>query len=195
MSAAIGTNETESVERAAPVSVRGALIARWPYAVVAALLVTVDQITKKMIDGSMDVYETRSLIDGVLALTYVRNSGMAFGMLQGADLKYQSIGLTVFSMLALAAIVTYSMQLPATQRLPQTALALITGGALGNLIDRASLGYVIDFVDVYWRTHHWPMFNAADSAISVGVTLLILDIIRSPGGVGAPEMDAAKGAD
>jgi signal peptidase II len=64
--------------------------------------------------------------------------------------------------------------------LPRLGLALIIGGALGNLFDRVRLGYVIDFVDVYWRTHHWPAFNVADSAISVGVTLLVLDMLRAP---------------
>ena len=74
----------------------------------------------------------------------------------------------------------WSGKLPISDRLSQTALALVMGGALGNLIDRAMHGYVIDFVDVYWKSHHWPAFNVADSCITVGVTLLLLDILKSP---------------
>jgi len=70
--------------------------------------------------------------------------------------------------------------MPVQSRLPQTALALVMGGAIGNLLDRARLGYVIDYVDVYWGAHHWPAFNVADSAITVGVALLVLDILRNP---------------
>jgi signal peptidase II len=110
----------------------------------------------------------------------VRNYGAAFGVGNSAELPYQGLLLALVSLLALAAIGTYAMRLPAENRLAQTALALIMGGALGNLIDRARLGYVIDFIDVYWATHHWPAFNVADSAITVGVSLLILDIVRRP---------------
>ena len=72
------------------------------------------------------------------------------------------------------------MRMPAESRLPQTALACIMGGAIGNLLDRARLGYVIDYIDVFWGRHHWPAFNVADSAITLGVALLILDILREP---------------
>jgi signal peptidase II len=86
----------------------------------------------------------------------------------------------VVSLLALGAIALYALRLPSTDRLSQTALSLVMGGALGNLIDRARLGSVIDFVDVFWGPHHWPAFNVADSAISVGVVLLVLDMLRAP---------------
>jgi signal peptidase II len=168
---------------------------RGPYAALAFGIVTLDQLTKWLVDRLMEVHESRSLIDGILALTYVRNRGAAFGILSDADLPYQSILFAAISLLALGAIVVYSLKLPLESRLPQTALALITGGAVGNLIDRALLGYVVDFVDVYWRTHHWPMFNAADSAITVGVGLLILDILRSPAESPAADMEAIGGTD
>ncbi len=84
-------------------------------------------------------------------------------------------------------LVDHLRRLPARSRLPQTALALIMGGALGNLLDRARLGYVIDFVDAYWGVHHWPAFNAADSAISIGVVLLVIDILRQPQAGEAPQ--------
>ena len=104
-----------------------------------------------------------------------KNRGAAFGILSEADLPYQSLLFAVVSLAALGAIAAYAWRLPARSRLPQTALALIMGGALGNLLDRARLGYVIDFVDAYWRMHHWPAFNVADMAITVGAAALILD--------------------
>ncbi|HEX6738567.1 MAG TPA: signal peptidase II, partial [Vicinamibacteria bacterium] len=100
---------------------------------------------------------------------------------------YQSVLFSVVSALALLAIAVYAWRLPASSRLPRLALALVIGGAVGNLIDRARLGYVIDFVDVFWGTYHWPAFNVADSAISVGVVLLVFDILRHPHGEPASE--------
>jgi signal peptidase II len=102
-------------------------------------------------------------------------------VLSDAELPYQSVLFSLISLAALAGIAAYAWRLPAASRLPQTALALIMGGAVGNLLDRARLGHVVDFVDVFWGPHHWPAFNVADSAITVGVGLLILDMVLSPG--------------
>jgi len=159
---------------------------RTAYLVVAAVIVVLDQFTKMLVDHFMNLHESWLVIDGVLRLTYVQNRGAAFGILSDADLPYQPLLFAVVSLAALGAIAAYAWRLPARSRLPQTALALIMGGALGNLIDRGRLGYVIDFVDAYWGTHHWPAFNVADSAISVGVVLLVLDILRQPQAGEAP---------
>jgi len=129
---------------------------------------------------SLELHDYRSLVDGLLSLSHVRNRGAAFGILSDADLPYQAILFSALSLLALLAIGVYAWRLPATARLPQTALALILGGAVGNLIDRIRLGYVVDFVHVYWKEYQWPDFNVADSAITIGVTLLVLDILRTP---------------
>jgi len=153
---------------------------RTVYVVIAALVVVLDQLTKMLVDHFMSLHDSRLLVDGLLRLTYVQNRGAAFGILSEADLPYQSLLFAVVSLAALGAIAAYAWRLPARSRLPQTALALIMGGALGNLLDRARLGYVIDFVDAYWGVHHWPAFNAADSAISIGVVLLVIDILRQP---------------
>ena len=157
------------------------------YVAISALVVVVDQLTKMLVDRFMNLHESRLLVDGILRLTYVQNRGAAFGILSEADLPYQSLLFAVVSLAALGAIAAYAWRLPARSRLPQTALALIMGGALGNLLDRARLGYVIDFVDAYWRMHHWPAFNVADSAISVGVVLLVIDILRQPQAGEAPQ--------
>jgi signal peptidase II len=153
---------------------------RVPYVMLAAAVVLLDQVTKVLVDRAMELHESRPIVEGLLSLTYVRNRGGAFGMFSDADLPYQSILFSLVSLAAFVAIVSYAWKLPAAHRLPQAGLGLIMGGAIGNLIDRARLGYVIDFVDAYWGSHHWPAFNVADSAISIGVTLLVLDVLREP---------------
>ena len=100
------------------------------------------------------------------------------------------------SVVALVAIAVYGWKLPASSQLPRLALALIIGGALGNLFDRVRLGYVIDFLDVYWGRHHWPAFNVADSSITIGVALLVIDMLRQPRvqTEGAPAPNVAAGS-
>src|SRR6266540_3004557 len=153
---------------------------RLRYVLVMATVLVVDQLVKWLVVRSLELHDYRSLVDGVLSLSHVRNRGAAFGILSDADLPYQAMLFSALSLAALLAIAVYAWRLPATARLPQFALALILGGAFGNLVDRIRLGYVVDFVHVYWRDHQWPDFNAADSAITIGVTLLVLDILRSP---------------
>jgi signal peptidase II len=158
---------------------------------VAGLIVCLDQITKALVDRYMSLYESRPIVDGLVKLTYVQNRGAAFGILSDADLPYQSWLFAVVSLLALGAIAVYAWRLPPGSRMPRLALALIMGGAVGNLLDRLRLGHVVDFVDVYWGVHHWPAFNVADSAISVGVALLLLDILRHPQSEARTEVTAA----
>lgn len=157
---------------------------RWPerrgHALLFLAVVLCDQLSKWLLDRSFELHESRPLIDGLLSLTYVRNRGAAFGLLAGADLPYQAHLLTALSVAALLAMAAYAWQLSAEERLARTSLVLILAGATGNLICRMRFGYVIDFVDVYWGTHHWPAFNLADSSITVGVSLLVLDILRAP---------------
>lgn len=152
-----------------------------PSALLIAAVVVLDQLTKWLVVRSIGLHDSVPIVDGLLSLSHVRNRGAAFGVLSDWDLPYQSWLLALLSVAALAAIAAYFWKLPAAARLPRVALALVLGGAVGNLIDRARLGYVVDFVHVYWREHQWPDFNVADSAITIGVTLLVLDILRSPG--------------
>lgn len=165
-----------------------------PYLVLMAAIVLLDQVTKAIVVRSLALHEYVPLVDGLLSLSHVRNRGAAFGLLSDWDVPYQSLLLSVLSLCALVAIVLYFLRLPPAARLPRVALALVLGGAAGNLLDRARLGYVVDFVHAYWRQHQWPDFNVADSAITIGVTLLVLDILRSsdasPAGA-KPGIDAA----
>jgi signal peptidase II len=150
------------------------------YLWIAGMVVALDQMTKALVNDFMTLHESRTIVEGLVRLTYVQNRGAAFGILSEAGLPYQSVLFSAVSLLALLAIALYAWRMPVHSRLPQTALALVMGGAIGNLLDRARLGYVIDYVDVYWGAHHWPAFNVADSAITIGVALLVLDILRSP---------------
>jgi signal peptidase II len=151
-----------------------------PYVLLMAAIVLLDQGTKALVVRSLALHEYVPLVDGLLSLSHVRNRGAAFGLLSDWDIPYQSVLLSGLSVFALLAIALYFLRLPAAARLPRLALALVLGGAVGNLIDRVRLGYVLDFVHAYWRQHQWPDFNVADSAITVGVTLLVLDVLRSP---------------
>jgi signal peptidase II len=151
-----------------------------PYLLVLGAVVVLDQLAKAVVLRALPLYEYRPIVDGLLSFSHVRNRGAAFGILSDAELPYQSALLAGLSLLALSAIAIYFSRLPASARLPRLALALVLGGAVGNLIDRVRFGYVIDFIHAYWREHQWPDFNLADSAITVGVVLLVLDILRAP---------------
>jgi signal peptidase II len=154
-------------------------VRRLPYLGVSAAIVLLDQVTKLAVDQFLDLHESHTFIPGVLSLTYVRNRGAAFGVLSDASFPHQTLLFSLVSLAALAGIVVYALWLPASERLSQAALGLVMGGAVGNLLDRARHGYVVDFVDVFWRTHHWPAFNVADSAITTGVALVVLDMLLS----------------
>jgi signal peptidase II len=161
------------------------------YLVLMAAVVVLDQLTKALVVGQMGLHSYIPVVDGLISLSHVRNRGAAFGFLSDWDVPYQSALLSALSLGALVAIGVYFARLPTAARLPRLALALVLGGAVGNLVDRVRLGYVVDFVHVFWRDYQWPDFNLADSAITIGVTLLVLDILRSSGASGtAPENPA-----
>jgi signal peptidase II len=154
------------------------MIGRRVYLLVTAGIVVADQITKRLVAKTIELHDSHEIIPGLASLTHVRNRGAAFGFLSNAELPYQSLLFSLLSLVALLAIAAYAYKLPASQKWTQVALALIMGGAVGNLVDRMFHGFVIDFVDVYWRAHHWPAFNVADSCISIGVVMLVLELLR-----------------
>ena len=149
----------------------------------SAVIVVLDQATKQMVRAGIALHDSVEVIPGLLSLVHVRNTGAAFGFLNLADLPYKQVLMTGMALLALGAVGWYASQVPPRAVLARAGLALIVGGAVGNLIDRATVGYVVDFVDVYWGSVHFWAFNVADSAITVGAGLLILDLIRSPNDV------------
>ena len=161
-------------------AIRGRLPELW----LSAIIVAADQLTKALIRSKLALHDSVNIVPGMLDITHVRNTGAAFGMLNDMHFQYKAAVMVLIAVVALVAVGLYAMTLPREQRVARIGLALILGGAVGNLIDRALAGYVVDFVDVYWRGIHFWAFNVADSAISVGVVLMLLDVL----GVGrAPE--------
>ena len=153
---------------------------RAPYLGMVTAVVFLDQITKRWVQRSIGARESRTIIDGFLSLTHGRNPGIAFGVLSEGSLPFQALALTLLGLAAVVALVVYAIRIPLVNRLRLVALSLVIGGAVGNLVDRIRYGSVVDFIHVYWRTHQWPDFNVADSAISVGVTLLVLESLFAP---------------
>lgn len=153
---------------------RGGLRLEWWLPLVVVIL---DQATKGLVRASLPIHDSVTIIPGFLDFTHVRNTGAAFGMLNAVDFPGKTILLSLIAAGALVGIAMYSAALAADQKLARVGLALISGGAAGNLIDRVAGGSVVDFVDAYWRSWHFWTFNIADSAITVGVTVMLLDML------------------
>jgi signal peptidase II len=148
--------------------------------VVSALLLgAADQASKVWAVRNLPLFELREVVPGFFGLVHVRNTGVAFSLLSNLDSRWVHPFLILATVLAMGAVLAYIAFLPCRGAAP-VGLGLILGGAIGNLIDRARLGYVVDFLDLYWRNHHWPTFNVADVGISVGVALLLIDMVVSP---------------
>lgn len=144
--------------------------------IIACVILILDQATKLYVDANFLLHESVPVIRDFFHLTYVRNKGAAFGIL--ADNAVRIPFFIIVSIVAMFGILWYIKRIRADQKLTIFSLSLIFSGALGNLIDRIRLGEVIDFLDVFWQRHHWPAFNVADSAITVGVTLLFIEMWR-----------------
>ena len=145
--------------------------------VVSIGVVIVDQITKAMVRPALALHESVPVIPGFLDLTRVHNTGAAFGMLNAADFPMKTLVLSLVAMVALGGVAWYAVTVPLTDRLARVGVAGVLGGAIGNLIDRAATGYVLDFVDAYYGGWHFWAFNVADAAITVGVIFMILDML------------------
>ena len=135
-----------------------------------------DQISKMYVSSVMSLHASHPVIDGFFNITYVRNPGAAFGFLSNAAPMFRSLFLIVVSAAAIVMILYFLAKNKSAAMLLTTALSLILGGAVGNLLDRIRFGNVVDFLDFYIASWHWPAFNVADSAISVGAVLLIVEM-------------------
>ena len=142
-------------------------------------LIGADQLTKSAVRASIAPHESVVVIPGLLNLTHVLNTGAAFGFLNAVDFPFKTVVVAVLAFAALAAIAFYAVTLGSETRLARLSLTLILAGAVGNLIDRTTTGAVVDFVDVHFRGWHFWAFNVADSAITIGALLLILDMFRT----------------
>ena len=137
------------------------------------LAVVLDQVSKWAIDSSMQLYQSIPLVP-YFNLTYLRNTGAAFSFLSEAG-GWQRWFFAGLAIVISAVIGVWLARLKQHETVLAVALSLVLGGAIGNLIDRLAYGYVIDFLDVYYQTWHWPAFNIADSAITLGVVLMLLE--------------------
>jgi len=153
-----------------------------PIVVIAGAIVVLDQITKLAALERLAPGVAVTVVDGLLSLTLVMNSGLAFGLLAGLPAAWRWL-VALLSIVALIVLARMAVRVLAgggwSARL---SVALIFGGAVGNLIDRARFGAVVDFVDAHYRGYHWPAFNVADSAITVGVVLLALHLLAGDAG-------------
>ena len=144
-------------------------------------IVILDQVSKFIVDRTMPLHHSIPVIENFFSLTYIRNTGAAFGILAGSAASFRLPFLILFSLLAIAFIGMMLRRLPETEKGLITALTFILGGAIGNLVDRVVYGEVIDFLDFYWYQFHWPAFNFADSFITVGVLITFYYLLRSKG--------------
>lgn len=143
----------------------------------AAVIIVLDQVTKAAITAKFILHESYSVIDGLFNLVYVMNPGAAFGFLADASETFRYIFFIGITVAAVILIVYYLVKSNPRNLMLVGSLTLIFGGAVGNLIDRIRFGAVVDFLDVYLGTAHWPAFNVADSAITVGAILMIWEMI------------------
>ena len=144
---------------------------------VALSVVIVDQITKALVRPALALHQSVEVIPGMLDLTRVHNTGAAFGMLNEMEFPLKTLVLSLVAFIALGGVAWYAATVPLTDRLARIGVAGVLGGAIGNLIDRATSGYVLDFVDAYYGDWHFWAFNVADAAITVGVICMILDML------------------
>jgi signal peptidase II len=135
-------------------------------AAVAGVVLVLDMLTKAWADSALRYGPSRRVLGDIVRLTYVRNPGVAFGLGAGLPIPY-----AIFSLAAIAAILYMVIRRPNQHGARLLSLALILGGAIGNLIDRVRAGEVVDFIDIGFRQWRWPVFNVADSAVTVGVVL------------------------
>ena len=150
------------------------------FAITAAVIVVLDQITKALILQHFNLHDSVSVVPGFFNLTHIRNPGGAFGVLAGGGSTLRNMLFLGAGSVALGMILFFLRATPDKDRLMRFTLALIFGGALGNIIDRLRFGEVVDFLDFYLGGLHWPAFNVADSAITVGIGLFVYHIIFKP---------------
>ena len=150
------------------------------YLILSALVILVDIWTKSLVLARIQLHEAIPIIPNFFQLVHVRNTGAAFGLGANASSKIVPILLNAGAIAVFCVVVVYALRSSVTDRLLQTGLHLILGGAIGNLLDRFRFGYVVDFLDVYVGRHHWPAFNVADSAICIGIALLFFDMRKKP---------------
>jgi signal peptidase II len=144
---------------------------------IVVAVVALDQLTKALVRNTLSLHQTIDVVPDLLSLTRVHNTGAAFGMLNGVDFAFKTVVMSMVALVALGGVGWYAVSVPLGDLMARAGIAGVVGGAIGNLIDRATAGYVLDFVDAYWNNWHFWAFNVADAAITIGVGCMILDIL------------------
>jgi len=142
-------------------------------------IIVADQITKGLIRAWIPLYDSVTVIPGFLDLTHVQNPGVAFGLLSTLATPWKGVVTTALALVALAGIAYYARHIRPDEKLARLGLSMILGGAVGNLIDRVWVRYVLDFVDVYVGNWHFWAFNIADASITIGAMFVFLDLLTS----------------
>jgi signal peptidase II len=154
---------------------------RGRYLILALLVLGSDHATKWLIRSKFALYEAIEVIPGYLRIARVHNTGVAFGMFADIQSPWKPYILALMAVIAVVVIVVYGWKMPSNRILLRTALAVTLGGILGNFIDRIVHGFVVDFIEFHvHESFYWPTFNVADTAISTGIGLLLLDTIKNP---------------
>lgn len=144
---------------------------------IPAVVVVLDQIAKAIVRARFELHESLTIVPGFFDITRVHNTGAAYGFMNAVDFPFKAAVFALVAIGALTALVLYARSLEEEQKLTRLGLSLVIGGAAGNLIDRVTGGYVLDFVDLYRGNWHFWAFNVADAAITVGVALMIVDLV------------------
>jgi signal peptidase II len=152
-------------------------MSRLLYFLVAVAVFILDRISKLLIEAHLPLHNSKTIIPGFFDLAHTRNTGVAFGFFANSDSPWVPQALTLVSGGALLAILVFSLRNSTLNWKLQLGLMLVLGGAAGNLYDRLFYGYVTDFIEVYYQSYHWPTFNVADSSISTGIGLLLLETL------------------
>lgn len=145
--------------------------------IISFLVIVFDQISKAIIVKLITPYTSKIIIPGVFNITHIYNPGGAFGFMAGQSTLVRTILFLVVSTIAIGFIFYFYKNTPGTHPVLASGFALIFGGAIGNMIDRIRLGTVVDFLDFYIKGLHWPAFNIADSAISVGMAIFLFHLV------------------
>jgi len=157
--------------------VRRETIMRAAYGMLTLGILALDQTTKALVTSRMALYSSIPVVQGLFHLTYVTNRGALFGLFRDMAEPFRAALFTSVPTLAIVLIVVFQCRTTIVDTAAQSGLALILGGALGNLLDRLRFGYVVDFLDVFFGDHHWRAFNVADASFCAGVGLLLLDLL------------------
>ena len=151
---------------------------KWYFSLIFIIIIF-DQLSKFVIRANFNLYEQIDIVKGFIKIIYIRNSGVVCGLFSNNQNHLVPIIISILSIAALLTVLYIFIKTSLSCRLELISLSFIMGGAVGNIVDRFLLGYVVDFIDIYIKSYHWPTFNIADSFISIGIVLLLISVLRN----------------